>query len=88
MAICRPGDADAPGLPGTKVEATISRNNKTTQAKRNREDRKRVEKAEKAERKAQRKATKGSLPGADGEDPDLAGIVAGPQPLQFTSDKA
>jgi hypothetical protein len=37
---------------------------------------------EKAERKAQRQKEKSSSPGAGGEeeDPDIAGIVPGPQP--------
>jgi hypothetical protein len=36
---------------------------------------------EKAARKQQRKSEKGDRPGGDdGEDPDLAGIVPGPQP--------
>ena len=36
---------------------------------------------DKAVKKEERKATKvPRVPGADGEDPDLAGIVPGPQP--------
>jgi hypothetical protein len=36
---------------------------------------------DKAAKREERKATKvPKAPGADGEDPDLAGIVAGPQP--------
>jgi hypothetical protein len=35
---------------------------------------------EKAERKAQRQREKDSRGGAEGEDPDIAGIVPGPQP--------
>jgi len=40
-------------------------------------------KQEKAERRKHRKEERESRPDAEpGEDPDLAGIVAGPQPLQ------
>ena len=49
--------------------------------KRQREESKREQQRHKANRRAQRKAqhqTRGS--GTAGEDPDLAGIVAGPQP--------
>ena len=50
------------------------------QAKRKKEiDREKWQK-EKAERKAQRQRDKGDRPGAEGEDPDIAGIVPGPQP--------
>jgi hypothetical protein len=35
---------------------------------------------EKAERKAQRQREKNERGGPDGEDPDIAGIVPGPQP--------
>lgn len=66
-----------------KAEATISKINKATQAKRNRELLKKAKHEEKAERKAQRKAERASSPRMDGEDPDLAGIVPGPQPSPF-----
>jgi hypothetical protein len=37
--------------------------------------------AARAERRSERREQKGRLvPGATGEDPDIAGIVAGPQP--------
>lgn len=50
--------------------------------KRNREQTKRDKAQEKAQRKAQRGADKESRASqrADGEDPDIAGIVPGPQP--------
>lgn len=35
---------------------------------------------EKAERKAQRQREKSERGGSEGEDPDIAGIVPGPQP--------
>ena len=54
--------------------------NKTT--KRQKEQARLQHKKEKEEKKEQRKAEKASRPvGAPGEDPDLAGIVAGPQPI-------
>lgn len=59
---------------------TIPRANKATQAKRSRELLKKAKYEEKTERRAQRKAEKASLPRVEGDDPDLAGIVAGPQP--------
>jgi hypothetical protein len=52
-----------------------------TLKKRQREASKREQQLQKAARRAQRRAqheTRGA--GAAGEDPDLAGIVAGPQP--------
>ena len=51
--------------------------------KRNREQAKREKAQEKADRKAQRGNDKGSRAAliAEGEDPDLAGIVPGPQPI-------
>jgi hypothetical protein len=36
----------------------------------------------KAERKRQRREEKDTRPKVDGEDPDLAGIIPGPQPVQ------
>jgi hypothetical protein len=48
------------------------------QKERERQERQRA----KAERRKQRKEEKvARLPGAEGEDPDIAGIVPGPQPL-------
>lgn len=45
-------------------------------------------KKEKAERREKRKDEKLARPPADGEteDPDIAGIKPGPQPLAFTDD--
>ena len=49
--------------------------------KRNREQAKREKQKEKAEKRAQRAAEKKDRPdSAEGEDPDIAGIVPGPQP--------
>jgi hypothetical protein len=49
--------------------------------KRNREQARRDKAQEKSERRAQRALEKQNRPvSADGEDPDIAGIVPGPQP--------
>lgn len=49
--------------------------------KRNREQAKREKRQEKAARRAARAADKNNRPARDdGEDPDIAGIVPGPQP--------
>lgn len=50
--------------------------------KRNREQAKRDKQQEKAARRAERAAERRNRgeAGADGEDPDIAGIVPGPQP--------
>ena len=50
--------------------------------KRNREQAKREKQQDKAQRRAERtveKRNKGDAP--DGEDPDIAGIIPGPQPI-------
>ena len=53
-----------------------------SQKKRQREILQREQRQEKAARRAERKAVKDARdPTAPGEDPDLAGIVPGPQPL-------
>ncbi|MBW2731080.1 MAG: hypothetical protein JRH20_01735 [Deltaproteobacteria bacterium] len=53
-----------------------------TFAKRQRENAKKEKKSEKAERRARKLAERQDRPdGAPEEDPDLAGIVAGPQPI-------
>jgi len=50
--------------------------------KRQRERSRQERQREKEIRRQERKAEKAARPAvADGEDPDLAGIVAGPQPL-------
>jgi hypothetical protein len=49
--------------------------------KRNREQAKREKQQEKAARRQARAADRGNRAGAsDGEDPDIAGIIPGPQP--------
>jgi hypothetical protein len=63
----------------------MSRPNKATQGKRLRELAKQDKRKEKAERRAKRQAEKANQPvPADGSDPDLAGIVPGPQPITST----
>ena len=57
----------------------MAKPNKATQAKRGRELAKQDKRKEKAERRADRKDAPSVPRGIDGEDPDLAGIVAGPQ---------
>jgi hypothetical protein len=54
-----------------------------TAKKRQREAAKRERQQEKAARRAQRKQQhEPRVPGAEDEDPDLVGIVAGPQPTK------
>jgi len=56
--------------------------------KRLREAQKKEKQAAKAERRAQRAEEKKQRgPAADGEDPDIAGIVPGPQPLPWGDDE-
>jgi hypothetical protein len=61
---------------GTERMAT----NRPSVNKRNREQAKREKQQEKAARRAERARSRQSREGGDGEDPDLAGIVPGPQP--------
>jgi hypothetical protein len=57
-------------------------------AKRNREQARRDRQAEKAARRSERSAQRRDKANvAPGEDPDLAGIVAGPQPEHEESDE-
>ena len=51
-----------------------------TQKKRQREFALKEHRADKASRRAERKAAKDERVDAPGEDPDIAGIVPGPQP--------
>jgi hypothetical protein len=62
---------------------TIAKQNKATQAKRNRERSQQERKQEKDERRAQRKELRLERDTllAEGIDPGLVGIVAGPQPI-------
>jgi hypothetical protein len=53
-----------------------------TQKKRQRELARKEQRADKAARRAERKANKDDRPVAPGEDPDLVGIVPGPQPRE------
>jgi hypothetical protein len=59
----------------------MSTNGRPSITKRNREQARRDRAKEKSERRAQRALEKQNRPAlADGEDPDIAGIVPGPQP--------
>ncbi len=59
----------------------MAKNRKATAAKRQRERARQEKNKEKAEKRAQRQAERRDRPrGDEGEDPDLAGIVPGPQP--------
>jgi hypothetical protein len=49
--------------------------------KRRKEVARQDKKRDKAERREQRRQEKATRPAGEGEDPDLAGIVPGPQPL-------
>jgi len=54
-----------------------------SQKKRQREVQRREQQQDKAARRAERKAQKDNrAPTAPGEDPDLAGIIPGPQPRE------
>ncbi len=57
----------------------------TSFVKRQKERQRQEKQRDKAAKKEERKRTKGDKPeGAPGEDPDIAGIVPGPQPLPET----
>jgi len=61
----------------------VAMNGRPSINKRNREQARREKNQAKAERRAQRAVEKRDKPGGDnGEDPDIAGIVPGPQPIQ------
>ncbi len=66
----------------------MAQNRSATFAKRARERARQEKRKEKAEKRAQRRAEKDERPTAvNGEDPDIAGIVPGPQPPQFEDDE-
>ena len=55
----------------------------TTYSKRNKEKARQEKQLEKAEARKQRKqARKDAPPREDGVDPDIAGIIPGPQPIE------
>ena len=59
----------------------MAANGRPSITKRNREQARRDKAKEKEERRAQRALDKQNRPAvADGEDPDIAGIIPGPQP--------
>jgi hypothetical protein len=56
-----------------------------TALKRQKERERQDKQREKEEKRKQRRLDKSrSAPGSEGEDPDIAGIVPGPQPLEET----
>ena len=62
----------------------MAQNKSATFAKRARERARQEKRKEKAEKRAQRREQKADKPDAtSGVDPDIAGIVPGPQPPQF-----
>ena len=66
------------------MEILVAKPGRATQAKRQREKARQEKRKEKLERRALRKEEKGNKPrDPDGVvDPDLEGIVPGPQPVQ------
>jgi len=57
----------------------------TTYSKRNKEKMRQEKQREKAlERQQRKQARKDAPPRVDGEDPDIAGIIPGPQPMEFS----
>jgi hypothetical protein len=64
----------------------MAKPSRATQKKRDRERAQQEKQEEKrAERALRKESRKGDLKDSDGEDPDLAGIIAGPQPPQDDS---
>ncbi|MFH0899824.1 MAG: hypothetical protein V2A73_04260 [Pseudomonadota bacterium] len=55
--------------------------------KRQKELARREKQKEKAERRANRQTGRKDRPGSEGEDPDIAGIVPGPQPNSGPDDE-
>ena len=75
------GAGTAPRTAGINEEDGMGTNRGATAAKRARERARQERQKEKAERRAQRRADKGDRqPGSTDEDPDIAGIIPGPQP--------
>jgi hypothetical protein len=57
----------------------------TTYSKRNKEKLRQDKQREKAiERQQRKEARKNAPPRVPGEDPDIAGIIVGPQPMEFS----
>jgi hypothetical protein len=59
---------------------------RTSVTKRQKEQARQQRRADKAARREQRAAEKDARPRVDGEDPDIAGIVPGPQPHPFADE--
>ena len=68
---------------GSKEDALPAKN-KATFTKRERERQRQQQRQEKATKRQQRQAEKRERPPVEsgGEDPDIAGIIPGPQPVQ------
>ena len=58
-----------------------------TQNKRARERARQEKQQQKAARRLQSKSQRPAAPNSDGEDPDIAGIVPGPQPSPWGDDE-
>jgi hypothetical protein len=59
----------------------------TSFVKRQKERQRQEKQRDKAAKKEERKRTKGDKPaGENGEDPDLAGIIPGPQPVEESAE--
>ena len=58
-----------------------------TQNKRARERARQEKQQQKAARRLQSKSQRAATPSSDGEDPDIAGIVPGPQPSPWGDDE-
>lgn len=68
-------------MSGCPIESAQPMAGNPTQKKRQRESARKEQRADKAARRAERKAAKEAAgPRVEGEDPDIAGIVPGPQP--------
>jgi hypothetical protein len=75
------------GGPGTCGGGFVQKS-RPTQNKRARERARQERQQQKAARRLEAKARKASTPGTrDGEDPDIAGIVPGPQPSPWGDDE-
>ena len=59
---------------------------KVTQQKRARERARQVRQQEKLRRRSEAKLRRTTTPGSEGEDPDIAGIIPGPQPRPWDDD--
>jgi hypothetical protein len=75
---------ERPGTRGGSVQKSRPTQNKRAR-ERARQERQQMKAARRLEAKARRAATPGAR---DGEDPDIAGIIPGPQPSPWGDDEA